>query len=91
LEHFKAEVKTGSAAYAAIYQQIPYQRSNPFQNHPMLPFDVLPRLSPKSSKQAPMRQCSGCLRELASGCFKGGRKYCYVCGCVNDRIKRGLS
>jgi hypothetical protein len=89
VDRFKREVIRGSAASAAIYQKTRYQHSNPYQNHPMLPFGILPRLSPLSSQQAP-KQCTCCLRELAASCFRKGNRLCYVCGCIDNRIQRGL-
>ena len=83
-----AEVRAGSAAYAALYNMVRYERSNPYQNHPLLPFNVLTRLSPRPTGS--QRFCGGCQRDLDAACFNKKSKLCYVCGCVSDRIRKGL-
>jgi recombinational DNA repair protein (RecF pathway) len=92
VDHFSQEVRAGSKAYAELYIQVLYERSNPYQNHPLLPFHVLTRLPPGGRGQASnLRECSGCRRQLNKSCFKRkSARFCYVCGCVNDRIKRGF-
>jgi hypothetical protein len=88
VDRLTAEVRAGSTAYANLYVTGSYDRSNPFQNHPLLPFNVLSRLSPDGSGQRKL--CIGCERHLQKQCFNKGKKLCYVCGCVDNRIRRGL-
>src|SRR5690349_440517 len=80
--HFDEEVRGGSATYAAMYHLEGYERDNPYQNHPLLPYNILTRLPPSSTKAKPLRLCHGCRRELDPACFKKQRGHlCYVCGC----------
>lgn len=91
VDHFDAEVCAGSTAYASMYVTGRYSRSNPYQNHPLLPLHILARLSPSGNNDgASKRRCAGCTRLLQLQCFNQGKEHCYVCGCMSDRIRRGL-
>lgn len=88
VDRFDGEVRAGSNVYASMYIKVPYRRGNPFQNHPLLPFNVLNRLSPNGSGQRKL--CIGCERRLQKQCFNKEKQLCYVCGCIDNRIRRGL-
>jgi hypothetical protein len=88
VNRFRKEVRRGSTAYADLYVQVPYGRDNPYQNQPLLPLNIVPRLTPsRGGKAAQQRECSGCKRQLKEGCSLPDKKYCYVCNCIRRKLK----